>query len=113
MMTYHTTLIFIVHILYILLLIAAAIPICPFGTLYKKLSLFLLTGDTKKKFILNSRGQKGLLMCICGGSTSKSHHKNSPPLLNYVLNGHPGPCPDKEVFALFLVELCLSDKKPQ
>ncbi len=54
-----------------------------------------------------------LLMCICGGSTSKSHHKNSPPLLNYVLNGHPGPCPDKEVFALFLVELCLSDKKPQ
>ncbi len=45
-------------------------------------------------------------MCICGGSTSKSDHKNSPPLLNYALNGHPGPCPDKEVFVLFLGELC-------
>ncbi len=54
-----------------------------------------------------------LLMCICGGSTSKSHHKNSPPLFNYALNGHPGPCPDKEVFVPFLDELCLSDKKSQ
>ncbi len=59
------------------------------------------------------RSGSHLLMCICGGSTSKSHHKYSSPLLNYALNDHPGLCPDKEVFVLFLVELCLSDKKPQ
>ncbi len=30
--------------------------------------------------------------------SSKSHHKNSAPLFNYTLNGHPGPCPDRELF---------------
>ncbi len=34
-------------------------------------------------------------------------------IIELCVNGHPGPCPDKEVSVLFLVELCLSDKKPQ
>ncbi len=41
-----------------------------------------------------------------------SDRKNSLALLNYALNGHPGPFPD-EFFSPVSVELWLSDKNQQ
>ncbi len=58
------TLISIVYILYILLLIAAAIIICPFGTLYKSLSLCSVKGGKKRAFSWNVKEKQEVMKSL-------------------------------------------------
>ncbi len=72
---------------------------------------FLCTGQTHRKVISfdlqrgRKQSERGAVLGVMIGSrpgiwkrsVQKFHHKTVlPALLNYALNGHPGPCPDKE-----------------